>query len=59
MNEKPVFPKELHQLRPTTEVAKPDAKLAKHNKTSRDNREDRGERQMKNTQTAQTFPHGK
>ena len=59
MNEKPVFPKELHHPRPTPEAAKPDAKPAKHNKISRDNREDRGERQMKNTHNAQTFPHGK
>jgi hypothetical protein len=59
MNEKPVSPKELHQLRPATEVAKRDAKPPKHNKTSRDNREDRGERQMKNTHNAQTIPHGK
>jgi hypothetical protein len=59
MNEKPVFPKELHRLRPAAEVAKPNVKLPKHDKTSRDNHEDRGERQIKNTHNAQTFPHGK
>jgi hypothetical protein len=59
MNEEPVFPKELHRLRPTPVAAKPKAKAPKHDKTSRDNREDRGERQMKNTHNAQTFPHRK
>ncbi len=38
------------------------AKPAKHGKPfgkSRDNHEDRGERQMKTTHNPQTFPHGK
>jgi hypothetical protein len=59
MNETPVFPKELHRLRSTPKAVKPDAKPLKHNKTSRDLREDRDERQMKNTRNAQTFPPGK
>jgi hypothetical protein len=59
MSEAPVFPKELHRLRPTPAVDKPNAKLAKHDKTSRDNREDRAARQMKTANNSQTFPHGR
>jgi hypothetical protein len=59
MNETPVFPKELHRVRPAPAVAKLNAKPARHNKTSRDLREDRDERQMKSTHNAQTFSHGK
>lgn len=59
MNETPVFPKELHRLRSNSEGAKPDAKPHKHNKTSRDLRENRDERQIKTAHNAQTFPHGK
>ena len=58
----PVFPKALHLLRTNApeaaEVPKPEKRDNIFSK-SRDNREDRGERQMKTSRNAQTFPHGR
>jgi len=57
----PVFPKELHELRPSPEKVLPGAKAAKRENIfsrSRDNREDRGEREMKTSQNTQTN-HGR
>ena len=55
----PVFPQTLHRTRSNANA--PAAKPPKRDNIfskSRDIREDRGERQMKTTRNAQTFPHG-
>ncbi|MGA2869212.1 MAG: hypothetical protein ABSF34_08635 [Verrucomicrobiota bacterium] len=55
----PVFPPTLHTLRPTAEAAtKKNKKRDNVFSKSRDTREDRGTREMKNTHNAQSFPHG-
>ena len=62
MSQPPVFKKELHQQRPNAKATAPAAKPAKRENTfskSRDVREDRGARQMKNSHAAQTLPHAK
>ena len=59
----PVFPQTLHRLRanPDAIAGAPEAvKAPKRDNIfskSRDNREDRGERQVKTTHNPQTFPH--
>jgi len=50
----PVFPKTQHTLRPI-----PKDIPASEKSPSRDNREDRGTRQMKTTHNSQTFPHAR
>jgi len=53
----PVFPKTLHQFRPTPEAA-PSPRPPKRENTfskSRDLREDRGTREMKTSHNDQTF----
>jgi hypothetical protein len=60
--ETPVFPQTPHQSRPTSPASNPPRKSQKRDNIfskSRDVREDRGERQMKTTRNAQTFPHGR
>jgi hypothetical protein len=55
----PVYPKALHQFRPTPKVpasAKPPKRDNIFSK-SRDTREDRGARQMKTAVNTQSFPH--
>ncbi len=54
----PVYPKTLHQFRPTkpAAIAKP-PKRDNIFSQSRDTREDRGARQMKTTRNARSFPH--
>ncbi len=55
----PVYPKTLHQFRPTKAAATP--KPAKRDNIfskSRDLREDRGIREMKTTHNEQSQPHG-
>ena len=55
----PVFPPTLHPLRPTPEAAKKENKKRDNIfSKSRDSREDRGTREMKNTHSAQSLPHG-
>jgi hypothetical protein len=57
-----VFPKTLHQLRPSLTAATAKPKSQKRDNIfskSRDQREDRGARQMKTTHNPQTFPHGR
>lgn len=56
----PVFPKMTHHFRIENEKTIINPKLRKRDKNfskSRDQREDRGERQIKTMQKAQTFPH--
>jgi hypothetical protein len=58
----PVFPQTLHRLRPNSETAAPISKTKKRDNIfskSRDIREDRGTRQMKNSHESQTLPHGR
>jgi hypothetical protein len=58
----PVFPKSLHQPRPTPATDHANPKSHKRDNIfskSRDRREDRGRRQVKNTHSAQTMPHGR
>jgi hypothetical protein len=57
MNKTPVFPKTLHEPRPTPATTKPQKRENTFSK-SRDTREDRGTREMKTTHNAQTLPHG-
>jgi hypothetical protein len=56
----PVYPKTLHQFRPpkAAESPKPPKRGNIFSK-SRDVREDRGTREMKTTQNAQSFPRGR
>jgi len=57
----PVFPKAIHELRVNPGTVTPGAKPKKRDNIfskSRDSREDRGERQMKTSQNAQTM-HGR
>lgn len=57
----PVFPQALHQPRPETKTPA-GSKAAKRDNVfskSRDTREDRGARQMKTANNAQTFPHSR
>jgi hypothetical protein len=57
----PVFPQTPHRLRPNAVPVTPAVKAAKRENTfskSRDTREDRGTREMKNTHNSQTMPHG-
>jgi hypothetical protein len=57
----PVFPKEIHTLRASSEALPPGTKPKKRDNIfsqSRDNREDRGEREMKTSQNTQTN-HGR
>jgi hypothetical protein len=57
----PVFPRELHEVRPSPEKIMPGAKAPKRENIfskSRDNREDRGEREIKTSQNPQTN-HGR
>ena len=56
-----VFPKTLHRLRANPNEAAPNPKSQKRDNIfskSRDTREDRGERQVKTSRSAQTFSHG-
>jgi hypothetical protein len=58
----PVFPKTLHQLRPSLTAATVNPKSQKRDNIfskSRDTCEDRGARQMKTIHNPQTFPHGR
>jgi hypothetical protein len=58
----PVFPQTLHALRPNKPAGNLPAQPAKRDNIfskSRDRREDRGERQMKTSHNAQTFPHAR
>ena len=56
--ETPVFPKTIHRLRLAVAASLPKSpKRDKIFSKSRDTREDRGERKMKTTRNAQTFPH--
>jgi hypothetical protein len=58
----PVFSKTLHELRRGRNAAIPNPKAKKRDNTfskSRDTREDRGRRQMKNTRNSQTFARGR
>ena len=55
----PVFPPTLHTVQPTPEAAtKKNKKRDNIFSKSRDAREDRGTREMKNTHNAQSLPHG-
>jgi hypothetical protein len=57
----PVFPKEIHTLRPSSEALPPGTKTKKRDNIfsqSRDNREDRGEREIKTSHNPQTM-HGR
>jgi hypothetical protein len=56
----PVFPTVVHTVKPT--AASLDAKAKKRDNVfskSKDTREDRSARQMKNAHSSQTQPHGK
>ncbi|HEX4342794.1 MAG TPA: hypothetical protein VH255_05360 [Verrucomicrobiae bacterium] len=54
----PVFPQAQHILRPTMATAAPKAKKRDNVfSKSKDVREDRSRREMKNAHSAQTFPH--
>jgi hypothetical protein len=56
-----VFPKAPHRLRANPNEAAPSPKSQKRDNIfskSRDTREDRGERQIKTSHSAQTFSHG-
>jgi hypothetical protein len=56
-----VFPKEVHTLRPSSEALPPGMKGKKRDNIfsqSRDNREDRGEREIKTSHNPQTM-HGR
>ncbi len=58
----PVFPQTPHQLRPNVPAVAPGAKPPKRDNIfskSRDTREDRGTREMKNTRSTQTLSRGK
>ena len=58
----PVFPQLMHRVRPNGSATKLPAKATKRDNTfsqSRDVREVRGERQMKTSHKAQTFPHAR
>ena len=58
----PVFPQMTHRVRPNGPTTNLPAKAPKRENTfskSRDTREDRGERQMKTSHNAQTFPHAR
>ena len=58
--ETPVFPKELHNPRPPVAAALPHQKPAKRDNVfsqSKDIREDRDFRQIKNSQSNQSLPH--
>jgi len=62
MNKTPVFPQTLHRLRSNLKESALNPKSHKRDNTfsqSRDTREDRGQREMKTTHNAQTFPHGR
>jgi hypothetical protein len=55
-----VFPQTLHRVRARVEKATPNPKPPGRDNIfskSRDTREDRGERQIKTSRNAQTFPH--
>jgi hypothetical protein len=56
----PVFPKTIHQRRPNPVPtnAKP-AKRGSTSSQSRDTREDRGVREIKNSHSSQTIPHAR
>jgi hypothetical protein len=58
MSKTPVFPKTLHRLRPNPPATTPSPNSKKPENTfskSRDTREDRGTREMKNAHNGQTF----
>jgi hypothetical protein len=58
----PVFPQTLHRLRPAPDAAAPNKKSQKRDNIfskSRDNREDRGARQMKTSRNPQSSPRGR
>jgi hypothetical protein len=60
MPQSPVFPQTLHTLRPNPVAAAPKAKKRDNIfSRSRDTREDRGTREMKTSQNAQSFQHGR
>jgi len=61
MLQTPVFPQTLHQKRPEAKTAGSSKPAKRDNifSKSRDTREDRGTREMKNTHTPQSFPHGR
>ena len=57
----PVFPKEIHTVRANAPIIPPGTKAKKRDNIfsqSRDNREDRGEREMKTLHNPQTI-HGR
>jgi hypothetical protein len=55
----PVYPKTLHQFRPSPKAAAIPQPPKRDNifSKSRDTREDRGARQMKTAHNSQSFPH--
>ena len=60
--ETPVFPKEIHHPHPPVAAVLPHEKPAKRDNVfsqSKDIREDRDSRQIKNSQSNQTQPHGR
>jgi hypothetical protein len=59
MPQTPVFPQTLHTLRPNPVAAAPKSKKRDNIfSKSRDTREDRGTREMKTSQNAQSLQHG-
>ena len=60
MSKPPLFQNPPHGLGPNPKETTPSPKPKKRDNTfskSRDTREDRGSRQMKNAHSSQTFPH--
>lgn len=57
----PVYPQTLHQFRPDPKAAASSKPAKRENifSKSRDTREDRGTREMKNSQTARSFSHAR
>ena len=57
----PVFPQTLHQKRPNLKPAGSSTATKRDNifSKSRDTHEDRGTREIKNSHSAQSFPHGR
>ena len=58
----PIFPQTLHRVRARVEKPTPKPKSPVRDNIfskSRDTREDRGERKMKTSHNAQTFPHAR
>jgi hypothetical protein len=60
MNQTPIFQKTLHRLATRPDAPQAETKAPKKKtpfSQSRDQREDRGTRQIKNTGNAKSFPH--